>query len=192
MKTMQSVKIGKFKVITQLLIILKLAMSPTKKDTTLDPRFANTIHWAEGELSVERLVRVGFDKSSIIVTGNPMYDNVFQKVQNLKSYVKDDDKIHVLLLFTTLYEHGFWTKQQRDLVITEIVQEICKHKDKISLTVKIHPSTNILSECKLLINSIDPSIPIHQTGDVVDFIRISDVVIGFPESIYLANLYCLV
>lgn len=177
-KTLKSTKLNIFESIRRCFMILKFTLTDTKGYDNFDSRFANTLHWLESENIVEPLVKNGFVKSSLIVTGNPMYDKAYEKIQKFHSS-KNDDKIRVLLLPSAHYEHGFWTKEKRDFIITEIVKEIQENKDKLSLTVKIHPSTAILSEYESIIHPIDSSLKIYQNGEVLDFLNDADVLISF-------------
>jgi len=144
-----------------------------------DSRFANTIHWLQSESLIEPLIHAGFERSSLIVTGNPMFDEAFKKLQNLNSVPKKERKIRILFAPSTLYEHGLWTRQQRDDTIKQITKAILEHKNEISLKIKIHPSSAILSEYKSLVHSIDETIEICQNGDILDLLYDTDVVITF-------------
>lgn len=148
----------------------------------LDPRFANDLELLENESLLNQRIKLGFKKSNLIVTGNPIYDSSFHKLSNFKLSEKKDNKIHVLFAPSTLYEHGFWTKKQRDYAVKETINELSKNKNKISVTVKIHPSTSILDDYESLINSIDSSIHIYQKGDILEFLNDSDVIISFMSS----------
>lgn len=185
LRTQFAIKMNILKIIRNFFTILKLTLS----DASYDSRFANTLHWLEGENLITLLVKAGFERSSLVVTGNPMYDPVFQKLHTSQISIKTDHKIRVLLVTTALYEHGYWTKNQRDMIIKEIVRKIHLHKNEISLIVKIHPSSEILEDYQSLINEIDSSIPIFKEGDIMEFIENSDVVISFPSS--SALLYAL-
>ncbi|MEM3172633.1 MAG: hypothetical protein QXE82_03740, partial [Candidatus Nitrosotenuis sp.] len=135
-------------------------------------------------------IEAGFDKSSIVITGNPMYDPIFRQLQKLEPLSRKDGKIRVLFLTNGLYEHGYWTRKQRDAIVTDIVSEISKHKTEMSLVVKIHPSSEVLLDYQSLITPIDSSIPIYQKGDVIGFLNESDVIIGFQSNSALE--YCLI
>lgn len=145
------------------------------------PKLANTLHWVDREGMADQLVNAGFNRTSIVVTGNPMYDSIFKKLKKIQPTITTDNKIRVLLITTSFYEHGNWTRAQRDNIIKEIVTEVCKYKNEISLLIKIHPSSEILSEYKEIINPIDTSIPIHQKGDALEFLENADIVISFAS-----------
>ena len=177
MRTQRNVQLNILKIIKNLFTLLRIYLSSTHG--AIDSRFINSLHWLEGEILIEPLIKAGFPRSTLIVTGNPIYDEIFKNLQitpSLKS-----DKIRVLLLTTSLYEHGFWTRKQRDDIIKETLTILSKHKNEISLVVKIHPTSEILSEYQSIINEIDPSIPIYQKEDILQFISNSDVIISFSS-----------
>lgn len=180
LKTQLAIGMSIPEIIKNFFTIIQVHFSIWKKMN--DPRFSVDYHFVEGELLLRKLIEDGYKESSLILTGNPAYDYVFDEIQKVQPTVKKDSKIRVLLLTHSMYEHGFWTRKQRDEVVTGIVNEICKHKDKMSLVVKIHPSSENLADYQSLITPIDPSIPIIQKGDVLEFIQASDVVIVYSTS----------
>ena len=121
-------------------------------------------------------------RSSLIITGNPMYDSIFNKLSKTLP-TKKDGAIRVLFAPSTLYEHGFWTREQRDFAVKEVVKKIVENTNEMSLVVKIHPSSSILSEYDSL-DSFSKILwyPVHQTGDIQDFLLSSDVVVSFQSS----------
>lgn len=177
LKSLKASKMNILAIISDFFIVTKLTLSDIKGYENLDPKFANTCHWLEGESLVELLLKKGFKKSSIVVIGNPMYDKMFQRLGMLKR-IKKDNKIRILFAPATMYEHGFWTKQQRDSLIIEILRELDR-MDSVEITVKIHPSTGIFSEYEKLVSEVNPNIPIYHEGDIIDLIDSHDVLISF-------------
>lgn len=154
----------------------------------LDARFVNdTVEFLENENLLKQRIELGYKNSHLIVTGNPIYDLAFQKLSNSKLSDKKDNKICVLFAPSTLYEHGFWTKKQREYAVKETIKELSKNK--VSVIVKIHPSSSVLSDYESLVNSIDSSIHIYQNGDILEFLNDVDVVISFQSS--TAEVYAL-
>ena len=179
LRTQIATKMNILKIIVNFFMLLKHNLL----DLQTDSRFANTIHFLEDEKLQEILVEAGFPKSTLIVTGNPLFDKSLQKSLEQKTIGrKNEDKVRVLLAPSTLYEHGFWTREQRDTTIKEIIAKIFEKKDKLSIIIKIHPSTSLLSEYKSIINSIDSSIPVYQKGDIQEFLENTDVIVTFQSS----------
>jgi len=177
-RTQIILKINFIKIIKDFFIII---LSHSKWKDINNVKYAVDYHFVEGNLLFNNLIKNGYNKSSLILTGNPVYDKVFQKLSQITPSTKNS-KIRVLLLTHSLYEHGFWTRKQRDDLVKELVTEISKHKDEMSLVVKIHPSSEILSDYEKLIHPIDPSIPIYQEEDLQEFLNNSDVVIVYSAS----------
>lgn len=148
----------------------------------------NTIQFLENEIWIESLIKQGFKKSNLIVTGNPMYDQLFKKLQQ-QSLTHNKKVINVLFAPSTLYEHGFWSEKQKNFTLRKIVEKICINKDKFKLIVKIHPSSSILSDYAPIINSVDPSITVYQEGGIEQFLSDIDVVITSRSS--TAEVYAL-
>ena len=185
--------INKYRFLVRTQIILKINFIKIIKDffTILSSystykninnvKYAVDYHFVEGNLLFNSLIKSGYNKSSLILTGSPVYDKVFQNLSHISPSTKNS-KIRVLLLTHSMYEHGFWTRKQRDDLVKELVTEISKHKDEMSLVVKIHPSSEILSDYEKLIHSIDSSVPIYQKEDIQEFLNNSDVVIVYSTS----------
>ncbi len=174
-KTQKSLGFNTIHIIQDFFMMLKLLLVETTG--TIDSRFATTIHFAIGENIIQPYVNKGFNPSSIVLTGNPIYDSTFKKFTQQKIN-KKSNLINVLFAPSTLYESGYWSKEQRDFVLREIINAIIQNKDEIRLTVKIHPTTAILSDYESIIHSLDDSIPIIQNGDIRDFLDDADVYIS--------------
>ena len=42
--------------------------------------FAVDLHFLDGEIMMKPLLDAGFKKSTLVVTGNPIHDDIFQKI----------------------------------------------------------------------------------------------------------------
>lgn len=144
--------------------------------------FANdTLHFLENENLLNQKINLGFNKSNLFVTGNPIYDMSFHKITNQKNIDTKNNIVRVLFVPSTLYEHGFWTRDQRDFAVKETVRQIINY-EKMTLTVKIHPSSSILSDYESLVHSIDTSILVYQKGFIQDLLNNFDVILTFQSS----------
>lgn len=180
LRTQRAVKMSTPKMIKSCITIARSHLNNMKQ--LYHSHFSCDLNFLESELLVEPLIQEGFSKSSLVVTGIPQYDPLFKKIKNVQSRVQKDNKIHVLLATHSLFEHGFHTRSQRDSIVKHVVTEICKHKDEMSLVVKIHPSSENLAEYQELIHTIDPSIPIYKDQDAVEFLEEADVIISYSTS----------
>lgn len=146
----------------------------------------DTIQFLENEQLIQPLINLGFQKSNLIVTGNPMYDSFFQQIK--KSTELNNPK-KILFAPSTLYEHGFCSLKDQNFTTQQIVKKISENSDKFKLLVKIHPSTSSISEYETLIHQIDPNIPIFQKGGIEDYLDDVDIVISSQTS--TAEIYAL-
>ena len=60
------------------------------------PKFENSLHWVSGEELFQVLIDKGFDKSKLVLTGHPMYDQTIKKIKLLKPNIKNQNIINVL------------------------------------------------------------------------------------------------
>lgn len=185
-KSLQASGVGIFKTIHLSLLILKFSFFPLKH---LDPRFAITMHFLLNENTYKDMMDHGFDPNSLVVVGNPMFDDVFKKTST-RIKPQHNQTVRVLLMPDPFYEHGEWSKDQRDFTLTEIVKKITSNKDKFSLKVKIHPSAAVIDDYKKLVQLVDPTIPVYQTGSVEQYLDDADVVITY-SSLSTAVQYAL-
>jgi len=155
-------------------------------DTNNSKYGKNIFQFLENSELFDIQIKSGFNKSNLIITGNPMYDELFKKFSQNK--IKKNNFTDVLFIPSTLYEHGFWTLKQRDFVLTEITKNIFQDST-FNLSVKIHPSSSNFKDYASIIHSINPCIQISQKGSVEEFLQDADVVISSQSS--TAEVYAL-
>ena len=175
LKTLKAINMNFFKIIHYFFIVLNWHFS--YHIPFIDRRFVFTLHYLENETLLKKMLKVGIPKSNLIVTGNPMFDPLFKKFMHKESY-PPTGRIRILFFPMQYYESGIWSKKQRDYAITEIVKIITKYKNKFSLQVKLHPTTQVYEDYSSLIHKIDPSVKIHQKGSIIDYLDETDVFIS--------------
>jgi len=180
LKTQIYLKRNPIKILADFLTIFREII---KHETTpINSRFAVSKHWVAGEGLVKHLIKAKFKKETIVLTGNPLYDDIINKASSLKPSLKKDNKIRVLFAPSTPAEHGFTSKKEQDIAMLEIIKNIVKRKSEFSLVVKIHPSSAIYSEYKELTDKIDPNLILRQEGDFLDYLNDSDILITYPDT----------
>ena len=91
LRTQLAVKMSILKIIEDFFITLSAHFILKKNN----PKFAVDYHFVEGNLLFNNLIKMGYKKSSLILTGNPVYDKVFQKFSSEKEFAGTADTSRV-------------------------------------------------------------------------------------------------
>tara|TARA_B100001750_G_C15455899_1_gene571573 strand:- start:706 stop:1458 length:753 start_codon:yes stop_codon:yes gene_type:complete len=154
-----------------------------RKNFRFDSMFALDLHFLDGEIMIKPLLDAGFKKSTLVVTGNPIHDDIFQKLQNSQYVPNNSKKIKVLLVTNSIPGFDYnWIKTKRDHMINKIIREINNSNETINISIKIHPSQESLEEYRNLIHKIDPTIMIYQKEPILPLLEESDVIISSSSS----------
>jgi hypothetical protein len=183
-KTQMAIKQNKLKIIKEIFWLFFMYISRSR-NVRFNSKFSADLHFLDGEIMMNPLLDAGFKKSSLIVTGNPIYDAIFQDIQKIKDESKDSKKNRVLLITSNIFgfEHN-WVKIKKEHMIKKVISEIkkynenIKHNKPIELSIKIHPSGESLEEYRNLIHKIDPSIRIYQKESILELLKETDVVMS--------------
>ena len=135
------------------------------------------LHILSNDSWMEYLKRIGVSENKIVITGNPILDPLFKLAkQDFKK--KDESKTFVLILTDSLYEHGFWSKNERDLILKSILIKLASQSN-ISFALKIHPGSEDINYYKSLIGKLKISVPIYQQEFLFDLISDFDLVLTY-------------
>ena len=182
LKTQIEIKYSPFKIIKEFLLIFFMYLFGGRKNFRFDSMFAVDLHFLDGEIMIKPLLDAGFKKSTLVVTGNPIHDDIFQKLQNSQYVPNNSKKIKVLLVTNSIPGFDYnWIKTKRDHMINKIIREINNSNETINISIKIHPSQESLEEYRNLIHKIDPTIMIYQKEPILALLEESDVIIS-PSS----------
>lgn len=166
--------------------IMKSILFYSKIGNQYNPMF----EFLENNKLKDSLISDGRSEKGLEVVGHPLFDTAMNKYQTVKISNKEKEIIRVLFLPSTLVEHNFWNRKERDEQYKKIITKITENKEKIQLTIKVHPTTARLQEYKELVNPIDPSIDIIKEGNVADIIQNYDVIIS--ERFSSAEMYGII
>lgn len=140
------------------------------------PEFANTMHWIESEKRRNQLLEFGYDPKSLIVTGNPLYDHIFQKLKKLKE-IKNEKPV-ILFVPLAYYEHGVITNSKNKQIFKKIIQTL-NSNNKIKLRIKLHPTSQQESYYKKIIERINEQIEVFTEGDILEQLENADIIISY-------------
>jgi len=176
-KTQKKIGWTFFKILKYFFILIKAHMTVYKD--VHNPKFACDIHFVETKKLVGELIRKGYDKEKLFVTGIPMYDEATEQIEKFEKSKINSSKKNILFLTHAMYEHGMWTKEQRNSLIRKVVTELSKQENNYNIIIKIHPSSEQLSDYESIIHKINKSIKIIQQGDILEYILNADVIVTY-------------
>lgn len=155
------------KVIEYLLFTIKWHLN--YESPYLDSRFSADLNYLESDKPLERMIKLGYPKESITVTGNPIFDKTFNKYRDLK----ETNQRRILFVPVQFYEGGLWTRNERDETIKTIF------KLDYNIITKLHPSSMVYENYAKIIHSIKLNAKIYQKGTLSDYIDDADLIISF-------------
>ena len=127
--------------------------------------------------SIDTLVEWGLKKENCVSIDNPAYDKAFGKNSQLSK--KSNGKINVIFITSNLsggQGKSKWSITKRNQMIKKLITNLNKIDQEISLTIKIHPTSEDYVEYKKL---LEPFRDVHlsQTDEITDLLDKSDIVI---------------
>jgi hypothetical protein len=120
------------------------------------------------------------NKDCIHFVGNPYWDTLSKKIrQKIKEKQISKNK-KILIVTGSLYEHGYWTKTQRDNFLMTLF--LVLSKNNFSFALKIHPSSENKLVYKELLKSLNLDIQIFQDENLWDVAYDFDMLISYGYS----------
>jgi UDP-N-acetylglucosamine:LPS N-acetylglucosamine transferase len=137
------------------------------------------------------LTNSGIDNSKLILTGNPFWDNIYEKISKyeLNSNSNSKNQIKLLIVTDSLVEHGIWSNKKRNQFLTQIISTLSKNRN-ISFDFKIHPSTENLLDYEKLFKELKINSKIFQNDDLWDLISQYDLVISYGSTTAHSEFAC--
>lgn len=129
----------------------------------------------------ERLLNSNFDQNTLIITGDPAYDHIFDEISSISPLTKTSEKIHVLLCLSAMHEHGWLSKDEDDEIVLNILKTVLKNK-QFEIALKIHPSSSSFHEYELLLKQIGDDVKLYQKENTIKLMNDYDVMINYGSS----------
>lgn len=139
-------------------------------------KFGTDIIFAENMSQVNLFVKAGIKRESIVIVGNPVFDNAFTKSKKLLE--KTSNKLKILFItanISGLQGNSKWTKSKRNDMTKEIAYKL-NNASNTKLTIKIHPTSENYKEYETILESFE-NVNLNQIDDIVDLLEKSDIVI---------------
>jgi len=133
------------------------------------------------ESQIKRFTDQGLDSKKMIVIGNLLLDRI-----NIKNHTRHDsslkqNKICVLIVTDSLFEHGIWSFNQRDVFLKKLFETLNQDKS-IEFSIKIHPVSEDIEYYEKLLSELEIQPHIFQSEDLWDLIYDYDVVLSYGYS----------
>lgn len=173
-KTFHAIGYSYKKIILELLELIFIQHVQTEH---FNAKFNCDLMFVENLRSIEYNVKGGLKREKMVVVGNPVFDNAFEKRDQSSKVI--NDKLEILLLtanFANGQGESNWTIRKRDCMIKELMEKLNNTNKKISLTIKIHPTSESYQQYKKLLKKY-ANVRLIQNEDVVDLITKSDVIL---------------
>jgi hypothetical protein len=153
----------------------------SKENPPINKIGSGLINFCFNPHSVDRLTKSGFDKSSLVLEGDPAFDGLHKRLKSELPPQKKSSKIKILFCPTPMHEHGRIKKSQEDEIILNIINMISANPS-FDLSLKIHPSTSSFKEYEDLLKNSQYSIPLYQKEDVIELLNEADVMLTYGSS----------
>ena len=150
------------------------------KITSGNLNFCFNEHW------FGRLLDAEFDKSTLMLVGDPAFDDLYDDNQNHTNDKFDSDKTRILFCPTPMHEHGWLTKVEEDNLILKIIKEVRKYP-KFEISLKIHPSSSSHDEYESLLKSLNPPITLFQKENIMLLLKEFDAMLTYGSSNVILN-----
>ena len=173
-RTLRSIQKSHLEIIAELFEQIKLLYHPPS--VGFQEKYNCDLMFTENSPSVDFLVNSGLKRENIRVVGNPVWDNAFEKRDQILP--KDDKKLNILFITVNLTSgqgKSDFSKSRRAQMIKEVIMSLNQFHQEISLVIKIHPTAENYTEFKQLEKF--ENVHLSQKDDIIDLISKSDVII---------------
>ncbi len=139
---------------------------------------------------IEPLKKINVDKDKMCLSGNPLWDRIYQISQRYTPKKTSSNKISILIITDALIEHGIWSKNKFNIFFSDLLNELSK-KPKFSFSFKIHPASENKINYQDLLERLGSNSEIYQNEDVWDIITKYDLVLTMGFSTIHSELSLL-
>ncbi len=129
----------------------------------------------------DMLLNSNFDKQTLVITGDPAYDHVYDQIQKIPKSSQNTDKIHVLLSLSSMHEHGWLSKEEDDKIVLDIIDIILQNPE-FEIALKIHPFSSSYDEYDLLLKQTSHNVKIYQKENTMELMSDFDAMINYGSS----------
>jgi hypothetical protein len=117
----------------------------------------------------------------LVITGDPAYDHIYDKIQKKSHSSQTTDKIRVLLSLSSMHEHGWLSKKEDDKIVLDIIGIILQNP-KFEIALKIHPFSSSYDEYDELLKQSPYNVKIYQKENTIELMNNYDIMINYGSS----------
>src|SRR5687768_11768571 len=110
---------------------------------------------------IDYLIKNGIDRKKIVVVSEISMDYIYYRLMQLKGgnnehlEIRDANKIEILLVTSSMAEHGLWITRMEKELITKVYESIFNQLgNTANLILKIHPIAESLEYYKEILSTI--------------------------------------
>ena len=141
-------------------------------------RFNCDLMFTERMATIDTIVKWGLKKENCVSIDNPAYDKAFEESKQLSE--KFSEKINVVFITSNLsggQGKSNWSIGKHHQMIKELMVNLNKINENISITIKIHPTSEDYAEYVKILKPFK-NVYISQIDEITDILHKSDVVIA--------------
>ena len=175
-KTQLALRWNIFQIMKDIIFFTTVYFPIIYKNPDYMPKFELDRIFVQSNKTIQKLVALGFDKSKLVSTGDPSYDEFFQLLETSKKSNTQKNKKNILILTTILFgESRKNVLSQRRFFVEEIIKAI--PRNEFEIIIKIHPTLENLKDYTNIVEPINSSVNVTQNANLVELILNADIII---------------
>jgi CDP-glycerol glycerophosphotransferase (TagB/SpsB family) len=165
-----------FQIMKDIIFFVAVYFPIIYKNPDYMPKFELDRIFVQSNKTIQKLVALGFNKSKLVSTGDPSYDEFFQLLETSKKSNTQKNKKNILILTTILFgESRKNVLSQRRFFVEEIIKAI--PRNEFEIIIKIHPTLENLKDYTNIVEPINSSVNVTQNANLVELILNADIII---------------
>ena len=175
-KTQLALRWNIFQIMKDIIFFTTVYFPIIYKNPDYMPKFELDRIFVQSNKTIQKLVALGFNKSKLVSTGDPSYDEFFQLLETSKKSNTHRNKKNILILTTILFgESRKNVLSQRRFFVEEIIKAI--PRNEFEIIIKIHPTLEDLKDYTNIVEPINSSVNVTQNANLVELILNADIII---------------
>ena len=146
----------------------------------LRPNKISDLYLAHHENQKSNIIKNSISADKVIVVGHPLLDIIHEKYVKLNLNFQNNSDSKILIVTDSLFEHGLWTRQKRNLFLRNLFTTLSKNH--FQFDIKIHPASENIEYYEKLLNDLKIAAQIFQEEDLWELISDYNLVLSYGYS----------